>query len=411
MRLLTAAALSCLILLATRAPAAETAEDSLAKGPAMQILAWGGVPANYATPERFAELAECGFTTSYSGAGDVAQMRKLLDTAHSQNVKLLVSLAALESDPEGTAKQLKDHPGVAGYYLRDEPEATLFPKLAAWTKRIQSVDKVNPCYVNLFPTYATPDQLAAKNYEQYLEQFIAQVPVPMLSWDHYPVIRTGKDESSDSLRGDFYYNLELCAAAARKAERPVWAFALSVAHNSYPVVTVAHLRLQAFSDLAYGAQTIQYFTYWTSPSSVWNFHEAPISEDGKRTATYDRVKQVNREIQALRGAFVGGKVIAVGHTGDSIPYGTTHYTPAAPVKSLETSGGAGAVVSQISKGKQRFLVVVNRDLQKPLQLKVSFDPSAKVRTASKDGTLHASENSNHTILIDPGDVGVFEWSM
>ena len=83
----------------------------------------------------------------------------------------------------------------------------------------------------------------------------------MVSFDHYPVISDGKGPAS--LRGEWYENLEIVSAAARKAGKPMWAFALSVPHSSYPAPTPAHLRLQVFSNLAYGAQVIQYFTYWT----------------------------------------------------------------------------------------------------------------------------------------------------
>jgi hypothetical protein len=40
--------------------------------------------------------------------------------------------------------------------------------------------------------------------------------------------------------------------------------------------TIEHLRVQAFSDLAYGAQAIQYFHVLDEQSDVWNFHEGPI---------------------------------------------------------------------------------------------------------------------------------------
>jgi hypothetical protein len=390
-------------------PAAQP--DTLAAGPALPVLAWGGIPADQGTPARYRELADAGFTHMFSGAGDADAMRKMLDAGHAEGVKHLISIPQLESDPEGTARLFKDHPGMGGYYLRDEPGASLFPKLGEWARRVRSVDAVNPCYVNLFPTYGVPQQWETPDYPTYVERFLAEVPTPMLSFDHYPVVREGADPASDRLRPDFYYNLEVCSAAARKAGRPLWAFALSVAHAPYPVPEVAHLRVQAFSDLAYGTQVMQYFTYWTFKSDTWNFHEAPIDADGKRTPTYDRVKRVNAEIQALRGAFVGSTVVAVGHTGAALPNGTARYAPAAPVKSLDTGdgGGAGVVVSLLSNGGRRFLVVVNRDLHKPMPLDVTFDGTKPVRRAARDGTLHRVAGDAHASQVEPGDVVVFAW--
>jgi len=381
---------------------------SLAAGPKVPILAWAGVPADAAV-ERYAELAEAGFSHNFAGAGNADQLQKALDAAHAAGIRQVISLPELKSDPEGTAKRFKDHPGIGGYYLRDEPGAGLYPELGAWAKRIQGVDKANPCYVNLFPTYGTPAQWETPDYATYVDRFIEQVPTPMLSFDHYPVIRPGKDPAGDKLRGDFYQNLEICAAAARKANRPLWAFVLATAHGPYPIAEVSHMRLQAFSNLAYGAQVIQYFTYWTPKSKEWNFHQGPIEADGKRTPTYDRVKQVNAEIQAVRGAFIGGKVVSVGHTGDAIPAGTARYVPAAPVTSLETKD-AGAVVSVLENGDRRFLAVVNRDLHKPLKLTVGFDPATAVKVAAKNGTLSPVAAGSHTAAIDPGDILVFAWA-
>lgn len=392
-----------------RSPAAEPKPATLAEGPVVPVLAWGGVPQNESTPARFAELAACGFTHNYSGHSNADEMEKALDAGHGVGIKQVIAIPELERDPEGTAKRFKDHPGMGGYYLRDEPGAGLFAQLAAWAKRIQSVDQKNPAYVNLLPTYGNPGMWETPDYPTYVDRFIKEVPTPMLSFDHYPVFREGKD-APDQLRGDYYHNLEICSAAARKSGRPLWAFALATAHNPYPIPTVAHLRLQVYSNLAYGAQAIQYFTYWTIKSDVWNFHQGPIEQDGKRTPTYDRVKQVNQEFQALRGAFLGSKLISVAHTGGAIPYGTTRFSPAAPVKSLETPDGGGAVVSMLEKGTSRFLVVVNRDLHKPMPLRVAFDPAAGVKVAARDGALAPVKDASHAADLEPGDVVVFTWT-
>ena len=374
----------------------------LPDAPPLPILAWGGPPQDQTTPERYKELADAGFTHNYSGFGGVEAMQKALDVAHAAGVKQFLSLPQLQSDPEATARRFKDHPALAGYYLRDEPSAADFEALAKWARRIQSADADHPCYINLFPTYATPDQLGAANYASYVERFLKEVPVPVLSFDHYPVI------GADALRPDWYQNLEIISSAARGAGKPFWAFALSVAHAPYPVPTPAHLRVQVYSNLAYGAQGIQYFTYWTSKSDTWDFHEGPIDPSGKRTQTYERVRAMNREVQALRGVFVGSSVVSVGHAGKSIPSGTRAYAPAAPVRTLETDG-QGAVVSLLEKERRRFLVVVNRDVVKAMKVAVTLDPAAGARRVAGDGTYEALTGATLRREVGPGDVAVITW--
>jgi hypothetical protein len=231
--------------------------------------------------------------------------------------------------------------------------------------------------------------------------------VQVLSFDHYPVIRAG--QSGAALRPQWYENLEAVSAAARKADKPFWAFALATAHGPYPVPEISHLRVQIYSDLAYGAQAIQYFTYWTPTPEVWNFHEGPVTADGKRTAVYDRVRQMNQEVQSLRGVFLGARVRSVGHPGDKLPAGTKAYQPSAPVRELRTPGG-GAVVSRLANRGREFLVVINRDVQHDVSLEVTLDGSAAVQRVEKDGSLRdLGGDPKVQTKIGPGDAAIFAW--
>lgn len=375
----------------------------------IDVLAWGGPPA---TVDKLGEMRDAGFTISFTGFGDVHATLKGLDAAKEAGVKLLVSCPQLKTDPQGTVQKLKSHPALAGYFLQDEPAAQAFPELAAWTRQIHAADPGHITYINLFPNYATPEQLGAANYEKYLEDFTKIVPTPILSFDHYPVIQSGSAPAE--LRANWYENLELASAAAKRAGVPLWAFALSTHHFSYPTPTLAHLRVQVFSDLAYGAQTIQYFTYWQAgAANDPTFIDAPIMRDGKRTVAYDRVKQVNAEMQGLAPAFIGSKIVAAGHIGQTIPQGTHRYEPRSPIASIKNeSATVGALVSLLEKGDQRFLVLVNRDINKAGTYSIAFDDSkeaASVQRMEKDGTLHAPAGRAIKIELSPGDVAVLEW--
>ena len=392
------------LILASLVPGATASAEQT-----IDVLAWGGPPA---TVEKLSEMRDAGFTISFTGFGDVDATLKGLDAAKEAGVKLLVSCPQLKTDPQGTAAKLKSHPALAGYFLQDEPAAQAFPELAAWTKQIHAADPAHITYINLFPNYATPEQLGAASYQKYLEDFTKTVPSPILSFDHYPVIQSGTAPAE--LRSNWYENLEMASAAARQAGVPLWAFALSTHHFSYPTPTLAHLRMQVFSDLAYGAQTIQYFTYWQAgAANDPTFIDAPIMRDGKRTVAYDRVKQVNAEIQGLARAFVGSKVVAVGHIGKTIPTGTHLYQARSPISSIKNESATdGAVVSLLEKGEQRFLVVVNRDINRAGTYSIALDDSkeaASIQRLEKDGTLHAQAGRTIKIELSPGDAAVFEW--
>ena len=152
------------------------------------------------------------------------------------------------------------------------------------------------------------------------------------------------------------------------------------------------LRLQVFSDLAYGAQAIQYFTYRGLQ------HDEP-------TEVYDLVKTVNQEVQRLAGIFLGAQVISVSHTGSEIPEGTKALgSLPTPIKSLTTSD-TGAVVSVLEKGGNQYLVVVNRDFRNVMNLSIDVDSS--VNRVLKNGSTTTPDGS--TIAVEPGDMVIFTW--
>ena len=373
------------------------AAEKLPERGRIPVLAWIGPPAAQASVERYRELADCGFTMSFSSFGDAGAMSKALDAAKEAGVQLLVSCPELAAEPEATAKRFKDNSAVGGYFLRDEPSSNDFAVLGNWARSIQSVDRDHIVYINLFPNYANAEQLKTKSYQEYVDRFLARVPVPVISFDFYPIV-------GNSVRPQWYENLQTIASGARKAEKPLWAFALSVRHWDYPVATLAHLREQVYSDLAYGAQGIEYFTYWTPDDPI--FSDAPIDRKGRRTVVYDRVKRMNAEVRALSGVFRGSHVVALGHAGSALPAGAKRYVPQSPVESL-TTGDVGGLVSLLANGDDRYLLIVNRDIKAPMALKISFDASTEISRVEKDGLLGTLDRRQTQAAIEPGDAIIF----
>ncbi len=389
------------LLGACAAAAAAEGEEANVKKP-LPIYAWYSVEPAATSAERYRELAEAGFTHSYSGFPNADAVAKALEAAKAAGVKLIVSCPELKKDPAGTVKRFMDHPAVGGWFLTDEPSAAQFPELAKWLAEIEAADR-NPAhlgYINLFPNYASAAQLGAASYQEHVDRYVKTVPVKVISFDHYPI-------TGGALRPEWYENLEIVAKAARAAKKPFYGFALTVAHWGYPVPTLAHLRLQVYSNLAYGAQGIEYFTYWTPPKEAGaDFHDAPIGLDGKRTPVYDRVKQLNEELRGLSGVFLGAEVLALGHTG-KLPKGTAAYQPEAPVTALKADGGA--LVSLLGGEKRRHLVIVNRDFAKPMQLELAWDAATPLARVGKDGKESALPGGRLQASVEPGDALILTW--
>lgn len=367
------------------------------------VLAWIGVPQEETTIARYEELKASGITHNFSTFSNAEAMEKALKIAQKTGVKMIIACPELKTDPEKTVRRFMNHPAVAGYYLRDEPSRSDFKELGDWAKKIQAVDNKHFCYLNLLPNYADENQLGVKTYREYVNIFTREVPLQLLSFDHYPVI----GDSARAIREKWYENLEIFSDEAAKAKKPFWAFALTVAHGPYPIPTLAALRLQVYSNLAYGAQGIQYFTYWTPKSTQWNFHNGPITTESKRSEVYDKIKILNGEIKNLSGVFLGAKLVSVAHTGKSIPVGTRRLQELPkPIQLLETEG-TGAVVSVLEKETSFFLVVVNRDLLNTMRLTIKGDST--VEKVLKDGSVVTAGTYMSTTVIEPGDVSIYRW--
>ncbi len=376
------------------------AQEKITSSDEIPILAWHSIPANETTIARYAELKASGITYSFTSFKDIKSMEKALEIAQQTGVKLLVSCPELKTDTKKTVQRFMNHPAVAGYFLRDEPTLKDFDELGDWAKQIRAIDDRHFCYINLFPNYANEDQLGTKEYKDYVHQFIQKVPVKILSFDNYPIKTTTLDRK-------WYQNLEIFSEEAKQANKPFWAFALSVNFATHHVPTVAELRLQVYSDLAYGAQGIQYFTYSTPPGQDIDFNNAPIGLDGKRTEVYDRISLMNNEIKNLSWVFLGAKVVSVAHTGETIPMGTKRLVKLPEnIKVLETTG-TGALVSELQNGKNSFLVIVNRDFINPMKLTLYCDPS--VKRVLKDGTSVPANDYKNTMEIDAGDAAIYTW--
>jgi len=396
-------------------------------GEGMPILAWYGVQKH--TVKRYRELKEAGINYNLTFCQNADELAKALRAARRARVKILASCPEISWGEKGAAemivKRFMNHPALAGYHIIDEPSRDQFPHWGELVKRIQVVDNEHFCYVNLIPSiHSDPDQTiyGTANYREYVQKFIDEVPVSFLSFDVYPIRHNGKERI---LLEGFYENLEIISDEARKAGMPFWAFALTTPHEYFPIPTIADLRLQVYSSLAYGAQGIQYFTYWTGPpNGGLVFIDGPIDINGKKTATWYTVQQMNTEIKGLSGVFFGAKVLKVEHISintsgknENIPIGTARFNfanrpaEAQIITKVEPANGTNAVVSFLKKGKRCYMVIVNRNLEGGENAVFTVTGGAGLQLIKKDGSAvpASSENGNQTIT--PGDALIYGWDI
>ena len=404
----------------------------------LPIMGYSGFPCTASNLEmRYREAKECGLTALMQSFGNAAQARKCLDAAQRVGIKLLLSNRKLfEADGSQLAAAVKGHPALMAYYVRDEPSVDDFANLGRAVRVIQAADSVHPCIVNWF---GRVDRMQhwyhVPTFEEYVNQFIEKVPTPILSFDQYPVLNPGlfptatfRPATGDChLQTNWYHSLETVLDTSKRTGRPYWAFAISCAlrhkpGNDYPIATEGHLRLQQYSNLAYGAQGLWYYSYCADPKNPGRLFSQgrPLASDGKRSTVYERMRRVNAEFQARAFVFLGAKVEKVRHTGvlwpgegtrlsgEFVPPGTARLEPGdlPPwVKSLETPDG-GAVVSRLVTGGKEYLVVVNRSPDKELTLKLDLAPGVKY--VRFDGTVSDASLYTTEYWLDPGMAEIFQ---
>lgn len=394
-------------------------------GEKIPILAWGGIQ-RHSSVSMYKDMSDAGFTINYGydlaakpTMENIPHLFTALDRANEASMKQMVGALWLDFLNEQDLKRLKTHPALAGYFFRDEPTTyEWLDSLSRWVDHVQKIDNEHFCYINLAGCDCrganwAPELVGCTDVEpspcaNFVKTYADNINTPMISVDRYTV-NIDATSGQRRLMPGWYYTLELMSREARRTGKDLWAFALSTQHSvsgiTYPIPTVNDLRIQMYSNLAYGAQVLQYFTY--IPSTTEGFGQAPLATDGSKTSTWYLLQEMNREFQALAPVFLGAKVNWIAHTGE-IPDGCTELDKSQLpkiFKDLIITEGSGALVSFLEKGEDNFLVIVNHDINENVKVK-----------AIGNGNLYRlnrqaepQELGQHARLLTPGDICVFFW--
>lgn len=364
------------------APAAVDATDDFL------ISYWWGPPA---TDQSMKLIADANFNVAVCDEG-----RQALDLAEKHGLKVLVNdprIMAKRANDAGfadglaaVAKEYRDHPALWGYFITDEPNASQFENLAAIHRELLKHDAGRVPFINLFPTYASPQQLGTDTYEQHVDAFMRTVKPKVLSYDHYALMQNG-------IRQDYFENLEIIRRAGLKYNTPFVYVLLSVPHFSYRDPSESDLRWQINTSLAYGAQGIVYFTY-VSPPETKDFEgwgEAIVTWDGKPTPRYDQVKRINAEVRTLGKVLTTLTSTAVYHT-QPVPQGATGL-PATDLIAGVTGGELVIGHFRNTQGR-RYILFANRNPQADTDVSITFSTRVKLSEVRPDsGALQPLETT------------------
>lgn len=359
------------------------------------ILPWGGTPG---TLEAMQGIKDCGFNI----AGFVAP--KDISLAAKVGLKAIVSdgrihvgddAAGLSDDEikkrvRDAVTPFKDDPNVYGYYLRDEPSATLFPTIAKFVAAVKEYAPGQRSYVNLFPMVVDVPRQGVATYEEYVEKVVTQVHAPFISYDHYALFDDG------SVRDTFWQNLDIVRKVAARQDVPFWNIVLSNSHFRYAEPTQATLLLQAYATLAYGARGISYFTYFAPATG--NYRLAPIDQFGHKTPTWDYLRYTNLQIQALGPTYIKLKSTGVFHH-PNVPPGLPGLKESKLVAGI---GGGNFCVGEFEGPEGHpWILVVNKDIRTSCVADIKLKTPATIRKVNPYSG-HVGPLGGEDVWIAPG---------
>lgn len=323
---------------------------------------------------RFTDIRKAGFNAIMVWPKSIPNIYKALNVAEANGLKVLIFSVEIERRPETIVPSIKDHPALWQYILTDEPKMNRWQELHDMQQRITRLHPEAQCYINLFPNAGQwlLDEIGVKSYQEYIRAF-SRIEQPQISYDFYPVRIGGKVSDKQ-----WYATLKDIRSESQRIGKPFWAYILCVPHGPYPMPTLAHLRLQCYVNLAYGAQGISYFSYATpKPTKNNDFHDGPLLRNGKKSYTYKLVKKMNAELKPVASLFWQSKVTSIEH---------------------QKCTGGEVVVSHFTKGDKQYTCFVNKSATKdvtialrPSDYLVRIRKNLKVESVKSSYTLSAGD--------------------
>ena len=322
---------------------------------------------------------------------------------------------AKKAQLDALINRVKNHPALYAYFLTDEPNASTFPAWARLVAHLRTRDPAHLAYINLFPTYATNEQLGnqgdtAAAYREHLKQFVETVKPSLISWDHYQMTKKGDAPQ-------YFLNLELIREAALEYQLPF--LNIIQASKFGPGMRRPNqdeLRYLVYTTLAYGARGISYFVYWNIPEMEG------LYEDGKRTDLALDAARLNAEVEALSPQLVALDSVGVYHT-EPLPLGAQAAPKACPVRiagkgefvlgifASRVATPEGGLLKTSHRRPQFAFMVVNRNYHQAASAQVRVPPGRRVQEldrARRAWVGYAAPQAGMiTVRLAPGDGRLF----
>lgn len=310
----------------------------------------------------FAEMKSAGFTLYCYPEQETKSNQILLNLADSMNFGVIISDQRFNSLPEDSdtlSKRLDaintdyhNHSSLYGYLLKEKLPAQFFTKTGNQQRLLSKKNPMLQVLINLLPVYSSPLQLGISSYYEYIWEFIDKIKPGILYYECLPA-------SNRTMRSEYFKNMEIVRKASVDHHIPFWVNIYTMPFNSDQEPEHSHLRIQAYSALAYGARGLVYNTYSAPDSSVWHFESGLLDKSGNTTQAWQYAAEINSEIHQLYPVLLKMQSTGIFHSAP-VPPGCSALSPNLPITQVESGS---VLLGFFQSRKEKYVFIVNKNFQ------------------------------------------------
>jgi hypothetical protein len=348
-------------------------------------------PAKFVNDQQYQYLKESNvdiiFNTGPGVTADKPGNIKTLDLAQKHGLQVYVHdsrLSGSDADLKAMVSDYTNHPALAGYYVTDEPDSARLQLSIELQNKVKALDPSKDAYINHLPDWAFDKK---ENYEHsFLKRYIeGSNQLNYLAYDNYPFKKKQRSEKT------YFNNLEIIRRIGLKYNIKTSSCLQSFGMYFSGVEELRRpnaneMRMNVFSNLAYGIKNPVWFPYWSAINLGGNltFSTSMIDSTGGKTDLYEPFKSLNGQMKQLGKTLIKLDAAEVYHTGDSLWIGTT-LPPANFIAQIHDKK-AEMILSRLTDktSGQQYLMVVNRSFRKPAEVSIQLsDQISGAREISK----------------------------
>jgi hypothetical protein len=344
-------------------------------------------PADFLNDERYKVLKDSHvdiiFNTGPGVKNDKEGNIKTLDLAQKHGLKVYVHDGRLSGSDDKIQEMVRDyksHRALGGYYITDEPDSARLRSATALLRKVKALDPERDSYINHLPDWAIEEK--NESYENsFLKRYIelaGKENLNYLAYDNYPYKRKQRLEKT------YFNNLEVIRRVGLK-----YGIKTSSCLQSFGMYyggveelrrpNVDEMRMNVFSNLAYGIKNPVWFPYWSATKLGGNltFSTSIIDSTGLKTDLYEPFKVLNGQMKQLGKTLINLDAQQVYHTGDSLWTGTTLPPPDFVAQVADKKAETILSLMTDKHTGKKYLMIVNRSFKKSSRLTVQLSSSVQ----------------------------------